>query len=548
MYPRNRRLGVGMGAALVALVALCPISRSDEAKSAGQAIGVDVQKLGEGLRDKMSCHCGVFVGEVEPGSPADRAGVEPGDVIVMLGSSRLNSPDDLRFAESRLDPSESVMIAFARNGGRTVKMRSLKFASASAPSQLSAEPQFAREPKDEALSVTPNAVDSRSAIDAPSQELDSTPPKVTETQARPGAPKVLEVGIPEPAKPDVPQTTSVPEAGSVTTQSATDAKPEGDAAKAGALSAETPKIDAQAAPAKTDGAAVTPDAAKTSDIGVSPEAVGGTAWISPEAFGAGSGTPSAAPQSAESKATESPSAPDAKAAAPQTTTPETAKAGDLGAASLSVAPDASKPEPDATAGSGEAQPDVLPNATPDAAATPSESGGSDTLIPSEQDASVKAKQDQMARLGVHADDLNPDLAAALAAPKEGGVIVLKVLDGSPAALAGLRAGDVICQVGKQRIWGVEHLSSTLQGSGNAVAMVVRRKGVDRTINVSFAPPAAEKKASDPTVDELRQEMQRMQHELDELKGTKSTQATPAEKPKEEAPKEAPKQDPEQGPN
>src|SRR5262245_34541922 len=129
MFPPHRRFGVGMGSALIALVALCPISRSDEAKASGQAIGVDVQRLGEGLRDKMNCHCGVFVGEVEPGSPADRAGVEPGDVIVMLGSTKLNTPADLQLAESRIDPGESVMIAFARNSGRTVKMRSLRLAS-----------------------------------------------------------------------------------------------------------------------------------------------------------------------------------------------------------------------------------------------------------------------------------------------------------------------------------------------------------------------------------------------------------------------------------
>ena len=54
------------------------------------------------------------------------------------------------------------------------------------------------------------------------------------------------------------------------------------------------------------------------------------------------------------------------------------------------------------------------------------------------------------RLGVRIESLNEDLAGALGAPGKQGVLVLEVLDDTPAARAGLRAGDVILARERQR--------------------------------------------------------------------------------------------------
>ena len=68
-----------------------------------------------------------------------------------------------------------------------------------------------------------------------------------------------------------------------------------------------------------------------------------------------------------------------------------------------------------------------------------------------------------------------------AAPE--GVELAGVSDGSPAALAGLRAGDVIVQLANRKIQNIEDLTAALQSQkpGDEVAIVVRRAGNSVTL-------------------------------------------------------------------
>lgn len=121
-------LGVGMGVALLALIALCPISRTDEAKTTGQTtwIGVVVRPLSDAIRDQWDYRgAGVVVTAVAPGSAAELAGIVRGDVLVVLGSVSLRSEADFAEAQARLVPGSPVAVVIAREKGRIINIVNL---------------------------------------------------------------------------------------------------------------------------------------------------------------------------------------------------------------------------------------------------------------------------------------------------------------------------------------------------------------------------------------------------------------------------------------
>lgn len=61
---------------------------------------------------------GAFVQGVAPGSPADEAGIAPGDIVVEFDGKKVASDDDLRHATARLRIGQTVQIAILRDGER----------------------------------------------------------------------------------------------------------------------------------------------------------------------------------------------------------------------------------------------------------------------------------------------------------------------------------------------------------------------------------------------------------------------------------------------
>lgn len=77
--------------------------------------------------------------------------------------------------------------------------------------------------------------------------------------------------------------------------------------------------------------------------------------------------------------------------------------------------------------------------------------------------------------GARMVDLNPSLAEYFEV--DGGVLVVRVLEGSPAAGSGLRPGDVVVAVGDRGVGSVEDLRrALLQRAGRETALRVIRKG------------------------------------------------------------------------
>lgn len=89
------------------------------------------------------------------------------------------------------------------------------------------------------------------------------------------------------------------------------------------------------------------------------------------------------------------------------------------------------------------------------------------------------------RLGVRVEKLNGDLAQALGASGDKGVLVLEVLEDTPAQKAGVRAGDVIVHVGDADVNSPEELVQALRSEEGKVDIVLLRRGTRRTIQAEI---------------------------------------------------------------
>jgi len=81
-------------------------------------LGIYVQTLTEDLAGAFAVTAGrgVLVAEVVEGSAAERAGLQPGDVIVAMADHPVNSAQDFHNAEGGLALGESLQVEFLRDG------------------------------------------------------------------------------------------------------------------------------------------------------------------------------------------------------------------------------------------------------------------------------------------------------------------------------------------------------------------------------------------------------------------------------------------------
>lgn len=86
-------------------------------------------------------------------------------------------------------------------------------------------------------------------------------------------------------------------------------------------------------------------------------------------------------------------------------------------------------------------------------------------------------------LGVGWRDVSPDQARELKLPEEAGVEVTYLAPGSPAAVAGIRIGDVIMQYNGQRVEGREQIERLLRETpaGREVKLKIYRNGAPQLI-------------------------------------------------------------------
>ena len=92
------------------------------------------------------------------------------------------------------------------------------------------------------------------------------------------------------------------------------------------------------------------------------------------------------------------------------------------------------------------------------------------------------------RLGVQLQDMTPELREFLHAPKERGVLIVRVSEGSAAEQAGLRVGDVIVAAGGEPVSATPaFVQAVLTAEKDAkLALEIVRDGKTRTLEATLA--------------------------------------------------------------
>jgi S1-C subfamily serine protease len=116
--PRQRRIALAaVGLTLILAGAAYAVTSAVSGRSGGQTptvasgsrawLGIDVATTPQG---------GVMVVDVFPGSPAQAAGMEVGDVITQIDGRKIFAPSDVSAALSGKHPGDQVQLAFQGSG------------------------------------------------------------------------------------------------------------------------------------------------------------------------------------------------------------------------------------------------------------------------------------------------------------------------------------------------------------------------------------------------------------------------------------------------
>ncbi|MFA6292100.1 MAG: PDZ domain-containing protein, partial [Victivallales bacterium] len=79
-------------------------------------IGIGMEPMSPDMKSHAKVEAGVMVREVHVGNPADKAGIEPGDVIVAVGGQPVSLPKDVQFAVLKHNPGDKIIFTVLRNG------------------------------------------------------------------------------------------------------------------------------------------------------------------------------------------------------------------------------------------------------------------------------------------------------------------------------------------------------------------------------------------------------------------------------------------------
>ena len=133
-------IGIGFAVPINTAKALLPQLR--KGKIVRGRIGLQVSPIGEdeaqGL--KLTKPEGAIVRQVERDSPAERAGIKPGDVIVECQGQPVKTPDDLVALVTSIAPGTRVPVVLSRNGVRqtvSVTVEELQAGGATASTESS---------------------------------------------------------------------------------------------------------------------------------------------------------------------------------------------------------------------------------------------------------------------------------------------------------------------------------------------------------------------------------------------------------------------------
>jgi serine protease Do len=121
-----------------------------------------------------------------------------------------------------------------------------------------------------------------------------------------------------------------------------------------------------------------------------------------------------------------------------------------------------------------------------------------------KDQLVQTGKVQRGRLGVVIQEVNQSLAGSFGLPKAGGALISQVENGSPAAKAGLKSGDVVLKIDGAEIGSSLDLTSRVSTMkpGSSATLEVWRDGKPQQIAVKVGETPAEKVAAAATPADL----------------------------------------------
>ena len=93
-------------------------------------LGVGIQTLTDDIRDSLGLEAsvkGAFIGQITPGGPAERAGLQPEDIIVSLDGRAVETSTDLTRQVARAKVGDSLRLGVLREGRRiTINLRAAR--------------------------------------------------------------------------------------------------------------------------------------------------------------------------------------------------------------------------------------------------------------------------------------------------------------------------------------------------------------------------------------------------------------------------------------
>ncbi len=139
-------------------------------------------------------------------------------------------------------------------------------------------------------------------------------------------------------------------------------------------------------------------------------------------------------------------------------------------------------------------------------------------------------------IGVEAQPMTKELRVYFGAPEGAGVLVVSVVDKSPAARAGLRAGDVIVKAGNAEVNSVSDLVDAVgdvePGAALALQLVREKKAQRLEVKVERNPDFPDwdraqrewkqfehfaRMGRDRALEELQERLDKLERELEELR-------------------------------
>lgn len=88
----------------------------DDGKVSHGFLGVQMAALNEAGKKQLGVAGGVLVTQVEPGGPAERAGIKPGDVLLKVDDREISDGQALQRSVQSLQPGKKVMVTVQRDG------------------------------------------------------------------------------------------------------------------------------------------------------------------------------------------------------------------------------------------------------------------------------------------------------------------------------------------------------------------------------------------------------------------------------------------------